>query len=60
MIPKHYQANSNIDLVYSLKHFAEVQWMGDKDKRKCLATWLEVESLRQTPHPGRQSCRDAS
>jgi hypothetical protein len=51
MILKHYQANSNMDLVYSLKHFAKVQWMGDKEKRKCLATWLEVEALQKTPIP---------
>jgi hypothetical protein len=51
MILKHYQANSNMDLVYSLRHLSKVQLMGDKDKHKCLATRLEVESLQKTPIP---------
>jgi hypothetical protein len=40
-----------MELVYGLAHFAKIQWLGDKDKRKCLATWLEVESLQRNSIP---------
>jgi hypothetical protein len=58
MILRHYQANSNMDLVYSLKHLAKIQWMGQRETQ-VFGDLARSRIPPEDPYSGGESRRDA-